>query len=270
MNLLFSKILPGGNSTIIVESPVECALRPGVANILMKPNYLNAEQVGFLVPARSNNADARLEMMGGELCINALRSTSALLFSRDAGKNILRLESSGFQGMLLCENNKMNDVVTTTITLECPLVYEPMEGGDLVKLDGIAHLVCREEVLPESAVLMSAFREIVGRNQVIASYAAAGYMPYVETADGVSFCPLVYVRDTNSFILETGCGSGSIAIALLRYAKQGKKRTRVMQPSGEPYTVTVEPKNDQNVRITLESSVRVIASGVVSLSPSLP
>ncbi len=234
----------------------------------MTPNYLNAEQVGFLVPARSANADARLEMMGGELCINALRSASALLFSRDAGKNILRLESSGFQGTLFCQNKKNGDVITTTITVECPLDFEAMEGGDLVKLDGIAHLVRCEEVLPEPAVLMSSFREIVRKNEIIASYAASGCMPYCENADSITFCPLVYVRDTDSLILETGCGSGSIAIALMRYAKQGKKKTMVIQPSGEPYIVTVESKNDKNMRITLQSSVRVIASGVVSLSYS--
>lgn len=80
--IAFSKLLPGGNATIILmDSSFDPEELSVVSAALMHPLHLHAEQVGAL------HGDApipHLQMMGGEFCVNATRS-AALLLAR-AGK----------------------------------------------------------------------------------------------------------------------------------------------------------------------------------------
>ena len=90
----FTKLSPGGNDTIIVQSPVPAAKRATLARTLMSNQYVGGEQVGYLTPAPASGIDARLDMMGGELCVNGLRSAATVVASQTAKTN-LRLSSSG-------------------------------------------------------------------------------------------------------------------------------------------------------------------------------
>lgn len=82
LTFAFHKLLPGGNSTIILSdtglSPDEL---PRVAGSLMHPLHLQAEQVGELF---SDRALPHLQMMGGEFCVNATRSAALLLAQKGA------------------------------------------------------------------------------------------------------------------------------------------------------------------------------------------
>ena len=90
-SLSFSKLIPGGNATIILTDP-DIALEnlPGISSLLMSPMHIQAEQVGALynpglAPALPGaGADLpHLQMMGGEFCVNATRSAALLLALRD-------------------------------------------------------------------------------------------------------------------------------------------------------------------------------------------
>lgn len=77
----FSKLIPGGNPTILLENP---SLAPGelpaLAARLMSPLHVGAEQVGALFYDESAAAPGpRLEMMGGEFCVNAARAAAMRL-----------------------------------------------------------------------------------------------------------------------------------------------------------------------------------------------
>jgi diaminopimelate epimerase len=78
----FSKLIPGGNPTIILHDPdfSDCSLAEAAA-ALMSPLHLQAEQVGALYPATPdhNGALPRLLMMGGEFCVNATRAAAMIL-----------------------------------------------------------------------------------------------------------------------------------------------------------------------------------------------
>ncbi|GFM36025.1 hypothetical protein [Desulfovibrio psychrotolerans] len=77
LNVPFAKLSPGGNTTILLSIPAPpIAERARMANELMHPLHLGAEQVGF---ADMGAELPRLEMMGGEFCGNAARSFAALL-----------------------------------------------------------------------------------------------------------------------------------------------------------------------------------------------
>jgi hypothetical protein len=77
--LPFFKFSPSGNSTILVpDMRLSLADRVLLAGRLMRRDHLYAEQVGFLDPQAEQ---PRLEMMGGELCLNACRAAAALLYA---------------------------------------------------------------------------------------------------------------------------------------------------------------------------------------------
>ena len=77
----FSKLIPGGNPTIILRDPEladdELA---AVSALLMEPLHIGAEQVGALFSTPAGSASPpRLRMMGGEFCVNATRAAAMLL-----------------------------------------------------------------------------------------------------------------------------------------------------------------------------------------------
>lgn len=86
--LSFSKLIPGGNPTILLHDPlIEQDLLPDLSARLMAPLHLYAEQVGALYSGEADEWSAsspewelpRLEMMGGEFCLNAARSAALCL-----------------------------------------------------------------------------------------------------------------------------------------------------------------------------------------------
>lgn len=262
MNVRFAKISPGGNVTILVESAVSKADRVRCAQWLMSPEGIGAEQVGFIVPA-PKGADAALEMMGGELCINALRSLSAFLFSRDATKFAVDIHSTGMKSLVHCTNTRTKQgEICTSLRLTMKTRIERLsDSWDLVHMEGISHFVRKVESLPTSEEVQKYFSylsETYAKN--VEHLPAFGVIPFIQTKPGtVSSVPLVYVRDTNSTVFETGCGSGSIAIALSQMIGKSSSLI-VLQPSGVPYDVFVS-LTDHAAVVDIGSPVAILAEG---------
>ena len=77
-SLFFSKVIPGGNATIILHEPGSWEGKLGpVAARLMHPMHIQAEKVGAW--RLRHEKLPFLEMMGGEFCVNATRSAAFLL-----------------------------------------------------------------------------------------------------------------------------------------------------------------------------------------------
>lgn len=84
----FSKLIPGGNPTILLHDPeLPDHSLADVAARIMHPLHLQAEQVGALYYGQAHEWSSdqpnwllpRLEMMGGEFCVNATRSAAFCL-----------------------------------------------------------------------------------------------------------------------------------------------------------------------------------------------
>ena len=265
--LQFTKVLPGGNTTILIESSVPLSLRPALSKKILDGKLLEGEQVGFVMEPKAADADVRLEMMGQELCINAIRSLSALLFSRDKTKNTLRIESSGTDTVILCHNRMEGEDIYTGVELTVKNRVEIREEKSLVSLDGIAHIVCQTDLSHDDAHHHSAFMAASDLfESELAYYAAYGYMPYDHLDEHVStFKPIVYVKDTNSTIFETGCGSGTIATAIVRFLEEGVETTVMRQPSGYDYVTRIHRTTDNSLHISLESIVRILEEGSINI-----
>jgi len=259
MTINFTKLSPGGNDTIIVQSPVPADERATLARTLMSSPYVGGEQVGYLTLAPISGIDARLDMMGGELCVNGLRSAATVVASQTAKTN-LRLASSGTDEIFEFSSVPQKGAYYTSITLNLNPRSKPLgEGTLLVHLDGISHLLC--EFAPEATVEpLNVFTELRERyDSELALLPAFGIIPFQRRKDGYEIFPVVYVRETDTVIPETGCGSGSVALALSM--TDGDGLCSVFQPSGCPYKVEVT-RGTKQTRVALGSDVQRLVQGM--------
>jgi diaminopimelate epimerase len=218
---------PTGNLTCLVLDPAEAREREAVTAALMD----RCEQVGYLMPATSGEARARLQMMGGEFCGNASMATAAWL-AREAGENEaeMRLEVSGVPAPVGCRVRREEDG-SWSGTVEMPPVGEigPFRTGGreltAARMPGMTHLICEENLGRDEAeaLLRSAAEEIPDP--------AVGLLQWDE--EKRTMTPLVLVREAGTLVWETACGSGSTAVGAWRARRAGRDlETEVRQPGG--------------------------------------
>lgn len=245
--LRFYKISPGGNATILILDPVAPADRAPLARLLLDANHVQAEQVGYLdLEARP----VRLDMMGGEFCGNACRAAAAVMHREGRGLVGRDGEWTGLLNASGVDHPLRVRVVSDGNGLECwvemPMptadaVTEAAPGIGLVRLPGIAHL-CLDEAMhpfPEDHGLAAAE---LRRRFGLTNEDAVGCIWHREGHGGRAIRPVVWVRSTDSTYFETGCGSGSLALALWLQRRQNFPATlQILQPSGAGIGVSARP-----------------------------
>lgn len=263
--LRFFKLSPGGNSTILILDPVPAGERAPTARRLMDVHHLQAEQVGYLdLHARP----VRLDMMGGEFCGNACRAAAAVmlrenpaLFMEEETKGSLHadISVSGVEDVLRVKAVSGPHGYEYWARMPLPsspeMAAELAPGVGLVSLPGIAHLCLDQTMHPfpaDWAAQAAGLRRKYGLDQE-----AVGCIWHEDRA----IRPVVWVRATNSTHLETGCGSGSLALALwLGRGKIFPIDMCVRQPSGQDIGVRVE-KSEDGFRAWIHGPVAIVAHG---------
>lgn len=245
--LRFYKAVPGGNPTILILDPVEPLERASVARTLMGAGHVQAEQVGFLDLAAD---PVRLDMMGGEFCGNACRAAAAVMAREQVG---LTRNKDGLCGELMVSGVDRPVALRVAADggecwVEMPLpetcadegeggISELNPGIGLVRLPGITHLCLDEDLHPFSEDFEHASAALRTRYALDAE--AVGCIWY-RICPVCAIKPVVWVRSTASTHYETGCGSGSLALALwLGRGQNFPTDLRVTQPSGGEIGVRV-------------------------------
>lgn len=233
---------PAGNRTAFAEGEVPPELYAAVGAAILKEEDLNAEQAGFLLkPLRG--AAGRMEMMGGEFCGNASRSFGLLLGRRNgmkAGERI-PVEVSGSKDILevlLEEDGSWVSMPLPQAITELSLPEEcgrdsgisSSDGSGLLRfpavvLEGITHVIL-EDVEPSETLAHAVLDKMAKETDVDAAGA-------IFIKDG-EMTPVVWVRETDSFIWESSCGSGTLAstVWLGRDVADGDFRLELKQPGG--------------------------------------
>lgn len=283
MQLPFSKYSPSGNTTLLVrlDAPAGAdqgpdlgpAERAAVAAEIIAPEHLGAEQVGFV---RLNSPLPRLDMMGGELCVNATRALAALLLDENRlwpedGWLSGVVSVSGADAPLLVRARRDGRRVETAVRLDRPsptCVERLGPGLSLVRLPGITHLVLDADHHPLPDVWRTRVDELLVRYRLLEEEAAgciwlhrAPDMPAApESADTAHrrLTPFVRVRATGTVCAESACGSGSLAAALAIAEAGGQTAHAFIQPSGD----TIEVRLDAGAA-WISGAVRLIARGDV-------
>lgn len=216
----FSKFSPAGNTTLLLEGEVPVNRDAAVEAM----NIVMAEQAGIASLRRRH-----LEMAGGEFCVNACRAFGALLdmqACRTAGVRTYTFTVSGHEGPVTVEVEGAKPCWTVEARFEiscCPM--ELTEHGQiLVHFPGISHLLIRCETFPDSETAQSLamnFRNSHKLDRLPAS-GVIWWRHHPQYTSMLEIMPLVHVSGINTSILESSCGSGSIALAMAMRAGMEK------------------------------------------------
>jgi diaminopimelate epimerase len=272
MQYEFIKVNPTENMTIFIKSFVNREEQVNLAKKVMAYGNLYAEQVGFI----ENKPDGvvRLQMMGGEFCVNATRSLAAVLVRehhasiREVGGLFkVPIEVSGTEAIHMSEVSATDDYEVYEVSLEMPLHtgYEEItidyeEGqinGTLVSFDGITHLVVPADNIKSK---LDFYHTIVNK-LFLPEVEAIGIMFYDDKNSFIE--PLVYVRETDTLIWEKGCGSGTAALGIYLTHITGSSVSQSVNQPGGSMTVSTVWSNGRVDKVIIGGKVAIVAEGSV-------
>jgi len=249
--------------------------RAAVSRRLMDPEHLQAEQVGFL---DLRAWPVRLDMMGGEFCGNACRAAAAVMamegigLAGDGGVLAGELSVSGAVRAVRERAEPGTGVCWAEMPLPrsdhargVPAAHDCGPGLGKVRLPGITHLCVDESLHPFPADCADEAARLRQRFELDAE--AVGCIWY-RTHPIPAIRPVVWVRGTDTTHLETGCGSGSLALALWLGRGQNFPLVQdILQPSGVPIGVRVEVETAE-ITAWIHGPVSLVATGRVNVSAS--
>ncbi len=251
-SLTFTKYSPSGNITLLVHTlQLDAVARARTATELMRKDHVHAEQVAYV---DSKAKLPRLEMMGGELCVNACRAFAAHLHHEDRLQTFDgsdwkqgQIVTSGAQAPLMVRARKTLDDFETAV--ELPLEPETSvqtldKDVYLVCLPGISHLVLLTATHPEPVNWKEAARDLRKKYR-LEKDDAVGCLWLTHYTSRAHLLPAVWVRACKETILENACGSGSLACALVLRMLKGHEQAQsydIMQPSGEEISIDIIPE----------------------------
>lgn len=274
--LPFTKYSPCGNTTILVQdASLPASERARVAAEIIAPGHLEAEQAGYVDTAAPV---PRLDMMGGEFCVNATRAFAALL----AGEGRLSPEKGDPEGNDLygaVSVSGMPERLRVRVRRQAPHRFEsavlldlpeapPLEavapGIHLVRVPGIAHLVLDAAAHPLPADKDRDTAEFFSRFGLLGED-AAGCIWLHRGPSGLRITPFVWVRGTGTTYAETACGSGTLAASIVCRSIHGDGGDlSLMQPGGEPLRVVrAESAHSGGWAAWVGGPVRLLARGEV-------
>lgn len=263
---------PLGNHTYLARAPrVTQDIYPQAHHEVLK-RFPHFQQGGFLVPSQEESAVVRLEMSGGEFCINASLALAAQIAADYTERKLapvakfdkaalaldnsltFTVEISGTDQLISAHVGRGVEGAWMTSVL-LPLTdrvrqYEGsvfIAGADLpvkvVELEGISHFLVAGQRLSREQLAMprtEMLRELIAAFGV-AHHAAVGLMVYQDVNNDALIDPLVWVRDVDTYVAESACGSGSLALALMKAKEAGTPAFSflVEQPSGENLQVMI-------------------------------
>lgn len=239
MDVDYIKASPTGNITLLVLSAVARDSQRSVASALTRLES-DAEQVGFIEPAGSGGAPARLRMAGGEFCGNAAMAAGAYLARLGGlveGRTVrVPLCVSGASGPVACTvRTQGGGRFEGTVQMPLPRSVEPcalrFSGRDYdtccVDMRGIFHIL-----LPSGAFGdRRAAEEALKVWSALFDADAYGLIQFDDESGAMT--PLVFVPSADSLVWERGCGSGTAAVGCrLALNAGGAVRRRISQPGG--------------------------------------
>lgn len=195
MKINYTLFNPCGNITALVETSVPKTERSSVAKKIMKLEP-SCEQVGFISYKDAFPDMVFLDMAGGEFCANA-SMCAAMLSGR---------------GYVKCSGNPES--------MRAEIFEEGCSLHMLKQPEGITHYVIETSMPDEVA------EELI---KTLSSDEAVGLI----FLSGNHMRPLVFVPRAETLFWENSCASGSIAVGIYLYRKNGVPVDKdLIQPGG--------------------------------------
>lgn len=244
---------PTGNITALVETKVEPAKQPAVADEIMKA-HPQVEQVGFVYFVPGRPVPALLRMAGGEFCGNATMSAAALYLMRSGEEtDQVRVTVSGVSKPITVHLAKTEDEsyeagVEMPPALEIGIKKLHSEVADasmtVVRMEGISHIV-----IEDKSELYALKEDKEAAEKLLRDWSECldteclGIM-FLE-GDGASWSltPLVYVRDVGTVFWENACASGTAAVGMYMAAKLESAVDMTLDEPGGRLSVSSDPES---------------------------
>lgn len=278
----FLKTNPAGNTTIFVLDKTDPKDRSAIANELMRDERgLCAEQVAFLDSHPLHPADFSIAMMGGEFCGNATRSAAAwLVFDREryqpsgllGDKGQYAISCTGVDHPILCHVDMIGRTLFD-VTADMPLprsIEKVQVGRELfwkVDCDGIVHFIRFHTPFAEQQQVKKEWIETI-LEQFPTPHGRATGILFLEQSEGepldqLRLDPYVYVKDTDTLVHESSCGSGtSAAIAALSASLQKSMTADIKQRGGSVLRSEAHWANGALTFLSIGGTVGIIAEGM--------
>lgn len=218
----YSKLSPCGNDTIFLHVPPPAGAQALGGRALA---LLGGEQAGF-----ADLAGRVLFMAGGEFCANACRAFGALL-DLEAGAagpepREYEMTVSGQEGPVSLLIWGGLPAWTVRAGFRLMTDFSATEAGRLCRMPGIWHLLLNSGEFPENPG--PAARKLALRHGLAAA-PAWGLVWHRQKGEQWEIHPYVEVRGAGCGMLESSCGSASLALCLAL----GGAPISVLQPSGQ-------------------------------------
>ena len=240
MLLHYVKANPSGNVTLFVLDPVAPEDRKRV-NELLLAREKSAEQAGCLTIEGNKTI---VEMLGGEFCGNATRSSAAYALALQGGQEgEFKVRCSGCDTLLTAHVQKLeHNLYDAHIQLPMPNAMKmvPISYNresvhcHYISMPGIDHYVyftLNLHNLDKKQFLYSLQREITRGPE------PSAYGLMLVELGSLRMIPAVYVTSTGTFYWENSCGSGSGAVAAAMAQRQGHSIETVLQEPGGPISI---------------------------------
>lgn len=276
----FLKTDPSGNTTIFVLDGTKREKRSQIAQALMRKESLSAEQVAFLDTEPPRPADFSFAMMGGEFCGNATRSAAAwLVFDREryqptgksGDKGTYEISCSGIDHNIRCHVSMVSrSTFDVAADMPLPLSVSLVEvGGESlwqVVFDGITHFICPEAGRFDRADRMEMIQQILSQYPTPHGQAEGILFwdnPAGDPLRGQALDPYVYVKDTDTLVNESSCGSGTAALsAALSVSLQKSIHVDAPQKGGTIYGEAAWA-DGKLASLAIGGKVHIVAEGIV-------
>ena len=275
MKLLYYKVNPTGNITLIVETPVPRESQSAAAAALMAADK-TAEQVGFIEQPSLPGSALRLQMMGGEFCGNAALSAGALarlLSLPETDGDSIRLEISGAAEPLEVEVfHESGRLYTGTVDMPLPrsCFTALLTDGDrefqlpVVRFPGISHVIINSRSIEKYGFKVRNAEARIESWCRQLGVEALGMM-FWDEADGL-LNPFVYVSGTNTAVWESSCASGSTAVAVYSALSEGRSTELNLRQPGGVLTVAAEFSHGAVTGLKLTGTADITAKYSVTVA----
>ena len=262
MKVSFVKLSPTRNTTILVRDRFPREDHARIANALMDPACVGAEQAGFIEPA--DGCDGKLRMMGGEFCGNATMAFGALI-ARERGleRADLRLEISGAESYVPCRIERLGeDHYRGTVDMPLPERIFDWNGHCCVSFDGITHVIVGRDLMTREKAeeKIALWCEALGAD-------ALGILLWDAAAGAIE--PLVYVPAAGTRVWEQGCGSGTSAVGCMLAAQARADITQEVRQPGGAIAVHAGYTSGKISALRITGEIRITAEGTAYIDPFL-
>lgn len=241
MKITYIKADASGNTTAMVKGSFDRADYAKISAAMIEKRELGIEQVGFIEKPENKTSKARLQMMGGEFCGNALRSFAAYLLLSDkyaptSGMVRVPVEISGNEGtmyVLVVPGEKKRCLSMADMPLPTRIIHDEnrfLGRISIVEFEGIVHIVIWDDIAPDDKYIIPA-KEILAKYSI--EKPCIGLMFFKKEEKKLT--PIVFVEAAKTAVYESSCGSGTAAVvcALSSMLQASIPELIIKQPQGE-------------------------------------